>query len=325
MTIEGKDTSTTTVTMIAEPVTEQCHCPAISLLHAEGGAASAAFNENAPAVPVTPELGAYLCNALSEGFLRTLPVSVLLLHVSQLEHAHVLPRSAILHKRYRYHAPAEFLEQVLATVRRTIRQSDQVIMHGGTGAAIIFPDVDQEGAFSILERAYYGINLLQSETFVPPLTQETDIFIGMGSYPKPASTLEDLLYRTGIVAHRLTLRPAVSAHFGNGRASKEAAASSVMEMKDTGDAPSQATQSSGVPYMQLPTRLPARLKHLIPYQLARELRCAPVGRDHHRLTVAMAYPNDLRALGLLEAATSMTIFPVSCETGALDTLLATEW
>lgn len=326
MTIEGKNTLSTTVTMLVEPVTEQCHCAATSCLREEQDAASAASSENAPVVPVTPELGAYLRETLSKGFTHAMPVSVLLLHVSQLEHVHISHRSSVPHKRHRYHAPVEFLEQVLAAVRRTIRQSDRVIMHGGSGAAIIFPDVDQEGAFSILERAFYGINLLQSETVVPPLTQETDIFIGMGSYPKPASTLEELLYHTGKVAHRLTLRPAVSAHFATGRALKDAASGSLPpDMPAMRDTLLPTALSNGVPYMQLPTRLSPRLKHVIPYQLARELRCAPVGRDHNRLTVAMAHPTDQHALGLLEATTCMTIFPVSCEISALDTLLSSEW
>src|SRR5579871_3471102 len=116
MTIEGKYTLSTTVTMLVEPVTEQCHCAAISCLHEEQGAASAAHSENAPVVPVTPELGAYLRKMLSEEFTHAMPVSVLLLHVSQLEHVHISPRSAVPHKRHRYHAPVEFLEQVLAAV-----------------------------------------------------------------------------------------------------------------------------------------------------------------------------------------------------------------
>ena len=70
---------------------------------------------------------------------------------------------------------------------------------------------------------------------------------------------------------------------------------------------------------------PTRLKLLIPYALAMELRCAPVGRDHNRLTVAMANPTDMRAIYHLREATGMTIFPVSCEASALETLLASGW
>ena len=264
--------------------------------------------------PVTPELGTYLREELARYFPRTLPISVLLLHISQLEQVHISPTSALLHKRHRFHAPEGVLEQVLAYVRRTIRLSDRVVRHAGAGAAIIFPEVDQQGAFSIIERAFHSINLLQPQTVIPPLAHETDIILGIGSYPEPASSFEALLYRASCVAHCLTLRPAVTAHLHSHQAGQHA---------DT--APELITENSGIPFMQLPTKLPAHLKHLIPYQLARELRCAPVGRDHNHLTVAMAQPADTHVLDMLKAATGMAIYPVACEAGALDMLLANGW
>ncbi len=328
MTIEGNLASPYMLMMLTEPTNEQCTCSSLSPLRPKHAAEDA--GESAPVTPVTPELGARVRQALAGSFPRVMPLSVLLLHVSQLEHIQLSPKSAILHQRLRYHASTEFLEQVLATVRRTIRQSDQVMVHGGTGAAIIFPGVDQEGAFGILERVYYGINLLQSETVVPPLTRETDIFIGMGSYPEPASTLDELLLHTGNVAHRLTLRPAVTAHLVDHEAlqaheSLRKETPAMEDMDDACDVLPHSARSNGIPFMQIPTRLPARLKHLIPYQLACELRCAPVGRDHNRLTVAMAHPTDSHEVSRLQAATSMAIYPVSCEITALDTLLASEW
>ncbi|HJT56759.1 MAG TPA: hypothetical protein VJ761_09705, partial [Ktedonobacteraceae bacterium] len=84
-------------------------------------------------------------------------------------------------------------------------------------------------------------------------------------------------------------------------------------------------RANGTPFMQLPSRLPQRLKQLIPYELALEIRCAPVGRDHNRLTVAMAHPSNIHAIQRLREVTGMTIFPVSCEAGALETLLTNGW
>ncbi len=78
-------------------------------------------------------------------------------------------------------------------------------------------------------------------------------------------------------------------------------------------------------FLQLPTHLPKRLKQLIPYQLALEIRCAPVGRDHDRLTMAMADPTDTNALRQLEEATGLSIFAVSCDLEVLDALLARKW
>ena len=383
------------LTILADSTTELCECQPLSIL--KRGQERQASEDYLPMTPVTPELGAYLREALARYFPRSSPVSVLLLHITQLEHVHISPKSTILHRRHRFHAPASFMEQVLTNVGRTIRSSDPMIVHGGAGAAIIFPDVDQEGAFSIVERAFHSINLLQPETVIPPLARETDIFLGMGSYPKPANSFDELLHHTSCVAHRLTLRPAVSAHIqrlmpsgnmavpqglvptGNEAAPLRFASAgqsgrglvpsgneaaplhitsvdqggsllttnegdeiSVIDEIDETKLASEIEQAhilsnratngsipppanSGIPFMQLPTKLPARLKHLIPYHLARELRCVPVGRDHNRLTVAMAQVVDVSALDLLKETTGMAIYPVACEIDALDALLANEW
>jgi type IV pilus assembly protein PilB len=82
---------------------------------------------------------------------------------------------------------------------------------------------------------------------------------------------------------------------------------------------------AGVPFMDLPHILPTRLTHLIPLKLAMELRCAPVGRDQHCLTVAMLDPTNVVALQRLKLATGMTIFPVACDASALNVLLLHGW
>ena len=158
-------------------------------------------------IPVTGELNTCLRAELRNFFPRSTPLSVFLLHIAQLEHIHIAPKSAVLNRRHRFHAPGSFLEQILLNVRRCIRYSDQLLIHDGTGAAIILPEVDAEGASTILERVYHSVNLLQPETFVPQLKRETDILMGAGSYPKPGTSLEELLYHTGLIARRLRLRP----------------------------------------------------------------------------------------------------------------------
>ena len=277
-------------------------------------------------IPVTGELNACLRAELRNFFPRSTSLSVFLLHIAQLEHLHIAPKSAILNKRRRFHAPGSFLEQILLNVRRCIRYSDQLLIHDGTGAAIVFPGVDAEGASTILERVYHSVNLLQPETFVPELKRETDILMGMGSYPKPGASLEELLYHTGLVARRLRLRPSVTAQL---RGVKPASMVEKMLYKRQNEDDEQAlrpySRASGIPFMQLPTRLPQRLKQLIPFQLALEIRCAPVGRDHNRLTVAMAHPSDVHAIQRLHEITSMTIFPVECEANALEMLLKNGW
>jgi GGDEF domain-containing protein len=275
--------------------------------------------------PATLEMNSSLRSQLENFFPRSTPLSVLLLHISQLEHIHILPKSAILQKRHRYHVSARLLEQILINVRRTIRNSDHILVHIGASIAIILPDVDQEGSQALLQRVYHSINLLQPETVIPPLKRETDITLGIGTYPKPGASLEELLYQTGFIASRLLLRPAVTTQLHGTRSIGVVEVNLFNRNQDAENDSLVAARTNGIPFMLLPARMSSRLKHLIPYTLACELRCAPVGRDHNRLTVAMAFPTDTWAIDLLRSTTGMTIFPVSCEAKALDNLLEQSW
>ncbi len=275
--------------------------------------------------PASQELYHDIRVRLHHYFPRSTPLSLLLLHISQLEHIHIAPQTAVLHKRQRFHAPASFLEQVLVNVRRAIRDSDQLLIQEGIGAALILPDVDQQGMYSILERVHQSIRLLQSETVIPPLKRETDIVMGIGSYPEPGTSLELLLCHVSSTVHRLTLRPAIMAQMWSGKETTPVANKPLERFVEQAESASENTIRGNVPFMQLPVKLPARLKILIPYSLALDLRCAPVGRDHHCLTVAVADPTNLEAIQRLSEITGMTIFPVTCEIAALDALLAEKW
>jgi GGDEF domain-containing protein len=307
------------------PAAERCDCPPLSSLHRAPGLSLESGGEVVPVTPATQELNQHVRTRLAALFPRSTPLSLLLIHISQLDHVHISPKTVVLHKRHRYHAPASFLEQVLTNARRVMRREDQVIAHAGTGAAIILPDVDQEGAFSVVERVFHSINLLQPETVIPPLKRETDITIGIGSYPRPGKSLEEMLYHAGCVTHNLTLRPAVTPQLRGSKAALVAEMSAGQTLDEETGSLHNSQGSSGVPYMQLPARLPQNLKRLVPYAIARELRCVPVGRDHNRLTVAMAYPGDTQALMRLQSVTGMSIFAVTCDISALDAMLSKEW
>lgn len=325
---------------------ERCRCQPLSSLHSVPQPVTGQVSQDEDDIdcdkvtPATPELNTSIRMQLSNFFPRTSSLSMLLLHASQLEHIHISPQTAVLHKRLRYHAPPSFLEQVLVNVRRTIRDSDQILIHKAVGAAIIFPDVDQQGIFNILERVYRSISLLQAETVIPPLKRETDIVMGVGSYPEDGSSLEHLLYRVSITARRFTLRPAITAQLWNVTPHEQGETQSPfhphlrqsVHSSQSGQALSDTqTQLHSIkvhitiPYMQLPAQLPTRLKQLIPYSVACELRCAPVGRDHHCLTVAMIDPTDSSSIHTLSELTGLTIYPVSCDGDALDALLMNKW
>lgn len=288
-----------------------CTCPPLCSTGSEDLA------RESSGVPVAPALGNTLRTALARHFPRSTPLSLLLLHITQFEHLSLPPTSPIVYRRLRYHAPASLLEQVVQIVRRTLRADDLILTdEQGSGAALLFPEVDQEGISRIAERVSASIRLLQAETVTPPLRFETEIALGAGSYSRPAASPEALLACAGRVREHITFRPAVlsrSEHLQPDQPTRGQAA------------PPAKTGANRVPFMQIPSRLPTRLKQLIPYSLALDLRCAPVGRDHNRLTVAMANPADTRAINHLRETTGLAIFPVACEASALEALLASGW
>jgi hypothetical protein len=320
-----------------QAITYSCSCRPLSSLHS---IATQEYGEEGdePLVLASRELAVQVRQALEDYFPRSTPFSLLLLHVSQWEYQQVAQQAGSIHVRRRFHAPESILEQILMNVRRAIRSDDLLLAHAGTGAALLFPEVDRNGMYIILERVFRNINLLQAETLLPPLRYETDILLGVGSYPEPGSSLEQLLYHVGQPARRLTLRPAITVQFweragadaGTGPEDEEQQrnlASQGLEEQEREHAEAMTSKSNmrHVPFMQLPARLSGRLKHFIPHSLASELRCAPVGRDHQHLTVAMADPTDELAISRLKEATGMIIFPVSCDEDALNELLAEKW
>ena len=294
-------------------------------------------------LPVHETLNTILRFQLQTLFPSAPSLSVLLLHVSQLEHIQISPETAVVHKRQRYHASASIVEQVMVNVRRAIRSEDLVYIDAGRGAAIIFPDVDAGGAHKIIERVYNNVNLLQAETLIPPLTHETEIVLGIGSYSEQSTSLEQLLTSASRIFYRLTLRPAITPHLwdtmppaGFPSSAEDDDTQTPNEFDEDGEIPTDSTDDllianssiqdfKAIPYLRLPNALSTRLKSLIPYDIASRFRCVPVGRDHQRLTVAMADPTDTKTIQKLHEATHMSIFPVSCDSKALDQLLETKW
>jgi hypothetical protein len=216
--------------------------------------------------------------------------------------------------RLRSHAPASLLEQVLQMVRRNLRTDDQILAdEQGSGAVLMFPAVDQEGIARIVGRVSASIHLLQAETVTPPLRYETEIVLGSSACAQPAASPAVLLACPGQVWEAIRFRPAVHT------LSRPPAGKRIRPVHAAG------VSACGIPFMQIPNCLPTRLQQLVPHTLALHLRCAPVGRHHNRLTVAMANPTDLCAISRLREATGLVIFPVACEPSALETLLASGW
>jgi len=293
---------------------ERCTCHSLSPLHKKVvGARLEAESEEI--VPTSSILHTRLSNTLQTLFPRSTPLSIFLLHISQWDRIHSNQQLI----RQHFHVSPDLLEQVIVNVRRVMRSDDQIFLQEQAGVAIVFPNVDQQGAYIILERIYHSVCLLQAETLLPPLTLNTTILMGMSSCPEPASSLEQLLYFTSVAARCFTLRPAITTQLWH---------TSPTPMQETAskEEHSQPVKAqTGFPFMNLPSTIPARLQQLIPHSLATELRCVPVGRNHHCLTVAMAEPTNHEYVQRLHHVTGLTIFPVSCDLQELSTLLTKSW
>jgi hypothetical protein len=262
---------------------------------------------------------------LQELFPRIGALSLFLFHIVQFQYESSTALPTPWQQRTGYHASVELQAQIIQAIRRVLRSSDQVQADPhGTGAALLFPAVDLEGIHAIARRISASINLLQAETLVPPLVHETAILCGFASYPHPACSLPELLQQVSYVQEQITFRPAVLPRPQPARSRLERVTARANHPHSR-EARLQEARVHGIPFMQIPSRLPTRLQQIIPYPLALKLRCAPVGRNHNRLTVAMANPLDTQALAHLQTVTGMVIFPVSCELTALDTLLASGW
>ncbi len=269
---------------------------------------------------IAPQLQQVLHNAITVCIPHSSPCSLLVLHITQFEGVSQTTEQS--RQRTRYHAATSFLDQIVQHMRRSLRTGDQILVEKhGSGAALILPGVDQEGLACIARRVSQDIHLLQAETVVPPLRCETEIAFGWGTQFGSPDTLALLLEQAGQVRERIVFRPALTMLCAEGSGRTEYRSRPV-QSKET---PPREAHPAGIPFMQLPSRLPTRLQRLIPHALALELRCAPVGRDHNRLTVAMANPTDTRAISHLRNVTGMSIFPASCELVALETVLASGW
>lgn len=281
-------------------------------------------NQDEKTVPVPPALYSQLEEAIEQTVSSTHPLSLILLHVMQLEQGQRTLDDSVSQKRRRCHAPPGLLEQVLMNVRRVIRIHDQIVIYPDIAAALLLPYVDEQGVHSIHDRIYHSVSLLQAETVIPPLKQEAVIQLGVGTSISMTETGEALLTRAVRQHSQIALRPTVQVQPWLDTA-QHTPVFHVVEPRGAEEmvrvAATAKTKAARVPFMHLPAQIPDHLRHLIPHSLACELRCAPVGRSHSRLTVAMANPGDAQALRRLSEMTGMAIFPVACEQDALDQLL----
>src|SRR6185312_15064827 len=112
----------------APPIAELCKCLPLSSLY-NVASPEQKESENEQIVPITPFLSSQLQSLLDSLFPRSTPLSMLLLHVSQVEQAPVAPLSVFSHKKQRYHVSPCLVEQILVNIRRVLRFDDQLLVH----------------------------------------------------------------------------------------------------------------------------------------------------------------------------------------------------
>src|SRR5689334_105720 len=99
---QGRGVSVPELIYVNSPATDQCTCLPLSALHKTSWEEHAEnFEQFVEVTPATTETNSYLRTILNSYFPRSTPLSILLLHISQLEHIHIAPNSTILHKRQR--------------------------------------------------------------------------------------------------------------------------------------------------------------------------------------------------------------------------------
>ncbi|GCE11194.1 diguanylate cyclase domain-containing protein [Tengunoibacter tsumagoiensis] len=269
-------------------------------------------------IPIAPELVPCLLQEIEQIGSVTHALTLLVIHMIQRE---VSAIAATFPPPFQ-HASEKHFQQVIARVNHVLRRNDQMAVYGSAGAILLFPEVTYRGAHAILERVYSSVNLLQAQTMLPPLSKETTIELGIQTYAAPLR-IEDLFRHVEAAAKKqLTLQPAISSASW---APIDESCTFCCPLHEPSSAYSEHRAIKRVPFMQLPKQCPRRLMSLIPHRIACKLRCAPVGRDQQRLTVAMADPMDQEKVHYLQKITGMAIFPVSCDEEDLNVLLSTGW
>ncbi|GCE26935.1 hypothetical protein KDA_24190 [Dictyobacter alpinus] len=306
--------------IVAPGSCEPCRCNVFEPAGTEDAVEQATEWDDGQRVPISQDLDRRVSELLNEILPMQKSVSMLLLHLVQRESHQLTSQSVSSYQRKRYHAPTKVLDQVLTNVRRVLRLDDKMFIFDASGVAIIFVDVDQVGIQKIAERVFDSICLLQAETIIPPLKRETTIALGIATYPRPAASYEQFAQQAGQAVHHLTLRPAITTQLHGVKPIPTISFSPLFRDNQESD-----PQVARTPFMELPRILPGRLKQLIPYHIACELKCVPVGYEQHCLTVAMQEPTNSHAIARLHMLTGYTIFPVACEESKLHTLLVNSW
>jgi hypothetical protein len=225
-----------------------------------------------------------------------------------------------------------FLRGLVDHLRPLVRKTDGVFLLDYT-SYFLLPGANLQGARIVRSRLWEAMlwHINNIEIVDARALRAHNITIGHSAHPIPYVDIDKFIKGASQVALRFELplepitRKVVRSHQSSTQsAASEAQApvkdslpapiqSDALEQQDRGESEelSALARKLGIPYLTLlPAKLPKYLQQLVNPQLARELRCYPLGRERNMLTVAMLNPEDSSALDRLQRETGLHIFPV---------------
>jgi type II secretion system (T2SS) protein E len=247
--------------------------------------------------------------------------------------------------------PPTELARLTERIRTRIRRTDQVIAEPRYGMlAIVLHGAGSAGARAVAERLCAALD--RGTTIPGTYPPETQLALGYSSArlltPRDSAQLVRAAWRTQRLitvnpseplpsrtrkpshdsARIITLdAPVTRASHGERRTplvalEREPRKMVAVEARPDGDALREAARALGVPYAQIPARLPEACRRAIAPELARALRAVPIGRTRGVLTVAMQNPRDTCSVQRLRDATGLTVFPVLADAEEIERALA---
>lgn len=188
------------------------------------------------------------------------------------------------------------LQRALPRIRRTIRGTDFVFFQGKT-CAVVLPTTPIEGAQVVARRL---------SALLVDVEYTTHVLYGAAAQ----TVLSRLRFMRAVEV------PVDVASTGNGIRST-GAPSFHDETRLSSDA-----GSTSLPHLAYLSHYPSlRLFHLLPYELACQYQCVPVGAERGVLTLATCQSLTSTVIAHLQAETRRTIFQVYCEMSIIEDVL----
>jgi len=210
---------------------------------------------------------------------------------------------------------------LLDNLRPLVRKTDVVLLLDHTfhflllGATLEGGEIVQE---RLWEALLWRVHNAPEGDFLRPYSMT----IGHSAYPLPEELVQECIDIANEPCQSFSFYPDKPARKSTTRSGKRSRQSTnESEIHNLPDLRLLAIKA-GIPYLSLlPRKLPLKVQQIVSPQLALELRCFPLGREHDTLTVAIANPQDRQVLDRLRKETGLRIFPVLAHPQELQTAL----